>query len=91
MIKAVPNRQDEDGTPHFCYFDKPTQLSFVWDGKSSNIQVAHGGYGEPVADQIPVNRLVDITNSKAWLVWFKTLCEAYVDENKDRWKEEFTK
>ena len=44
------SRQNDDGTPHFAYFDVATQLSFIWDGRSDHIEVSHGGYGEPIID-----------------------------------------
>ena len=41
-------RQGADGTPHMAWFDKRTQASFIWDGRSAHIEVSLGGYGEPV-------------------------------------------
>lgn len=48
--------QNADGTAHITYFDKRTQASFTWDGRTERIDVAYGGYGEPVAEQIFVSR-----------------------------------
>jgi hypothetical protein len=60
--------QGADGVAHITYFDKPHALSFVWDGTKDVvtesprgdrwtderwIDVAFGGYAEPVAFRIP--------------------------------------
>jgi hypothetical protein len=75
--------QNEDGNPHFSYFDKEWQLSFVWGGDSSDfIEVSHGGYGEPVTDTIdPISYLPDLRaryGPRAWLLWFASVCEIYI-------------
>ena len=73
------DRQDEDGTPHFTYFDYQTQLSFIWDGSQDRIQVAHGGYGEPVIDTITVMMPpISLLPSTDWLSWFQSICDLYV-------------
>jgi hypothetical protein len=46
--------QNADGTAHLAYFDRDTQLSFVWDCFSPFVEVCHGGYAEPVSDLAPV-------------------------------------
>ena len=46
-----------DGRAHITYFDERTQASFFWDGKSEQIAVAIGGYGEPVDHLISDVRL----------------------------------
>lgn len=48
--------QNADGTPHMTYYDAERQLSFVWDGRSTEIEVSVGGYGEPVRDVIDLMR-----------------------------------
>jgi LPS sulfotransferase NodH len=72
--------QNEDGTAHFTYFDKETQLSFVWDGKSDRVEVSHGGYGEPVMDEIRIDHGYHLMRDTAygWTDWFATLCIAYI-------------
>jgi hypothetical protein len=73
-------RQGNDGVPHVTYFDFPTQLSFVWDGKSEQIEVSHGGYGEPVSDKIQLFPLtLNIPDTPAgWMARFQAACEAYI-------------
>ena len=72
--------QNDDGTPHFAYYDKPNQLSFIWDGRSPCIEVSHGGYGEPVVDHIPVNGRAGISSASStrWMDWFQLVCTNYV-------------
>lgn len=79
--------QNEDGTPHITYFDFLSQTSFVWDGESTQVEVCHGGYGEPVVDTIDVQQVypslfLDTDEGgkpKDWLQWFKVLCDWYLD------------
>jgi hypothetical protein len=40
-------QQNADGTGH------TTLQSFIWDGHSPAIEIAYGGYGEPVRTTIP--------------------------------------
>jgi len=51
-MDTEPDRQGADGQPHFAYYDKAHELSFIWDGKSTTVEVCAGGYGEPVSDTI---------------------------------------
>ena len=90
-MNPTTSRQDDDGTPHFTYFDYDTQLSFVWDGKSDHIQVAHGGYGEPVSDTIPLSLPTNdtMTNGKAWLLWFMIHCRLYLERKEEKEEEEW--
>src|SRR5690242_829159 len=83
----MPLPQNEDGTPHFTYFDKPTQLSFVWDGSTPYIEVSHGGYGEPMMDKLPVpDRLREGGTKPRWaLEDFAALCDGYVAQHKQEW------
>lgn len=41
-----------DGGVHLAFFDKRTQLSYVWDGSAAFIEVSLWGYGEPVTETI---------------------------------------
>ena len=79
------SRQNDDGTPHFAYFDVATQLSFIWDGRSDHIEVSFGGYGEPIIDLYrPGSLRSDIpTTSINWLDWFASVCQTYIST----WKE----
>ena len=72
--------QSDDGTPHFAYFDKEHALSFVWDGRSTVVEVSVGGYGEMVSDVIRISANAIDSNSRPdqWLDWFQTLCATYV-------------
>lgn len=72
--------QNEDGRVHFTYFDKPTQLSFIWDGFSDYIQVCHGGYGEPVVDMIRIPSTTHIAQDTpvGWVAWFRITCNNYI-------------
>jgi hypothetical protein len=81
MVTHERYRQDGDGIPHFAYFDKPTQLSFVWDGSAEHpIQVAWGGYGEPIIDHLETHLVGLVPETPAaWLHWFKIQCEEYVE------------
>lgn len=54
ILEAARWRQGADLSAHLTYFDPRTQTSFVWDGKSDEIEVSIGGYGEPVDHTIPV-------------------------------------
>lgn len=72
----------EDGTPHFAYFDHPTQLSFVWDGKAEYIEVSRGGYGEPVIATIGLRHPPAIMGKRQaldWLDWFQVICRSYLE------------
>lgn len=79
--------QNADGTAHFTYFDEPTQLSFVWDGHSTHIEVCWGGYGEPVIDQIDLQQYLPSLFEEsdeggtpiAWLDWYALICRLYVE------------
>lgn len=68
--------QNTDGTPHFTYYIKEDLLSFIWDGKSTYIEVCHGGYGEPVTDTISVYPPGRMTPAAA-LAWFQEICDHY--------------
>lgn len=41
----------DDGKPHFTYYDAERLLSYVWDG-GPMMEVAYGGYGEPVIARV---------------------------------------
>ena len=51
------SQQSANGKGHITYFDRRTQASFTWDGKSEQIAVGIGGYGEPVDHLISDVRL----------------------------------
>lgn len=75
--------QSADGTPHLAYFDKKTQLSFVWAGSlEKHIEVSHGGYGEPVIDTIDpkehFHRNYRIKTIASWMSWFEMVCVSYI-------------
>lgn len=83
----VDRRQDEDGRPHFTYFDHGTQLSFVWSGDFREpIQVCHGGYGEPVVDNIGSTDFFapreGVVLPQAWLLAFQMTCDEYIKARK---------
>jgi len=72
--------QNTDGQPHFAYFDVETQLSFIWDGHSENVEVSHGGYGEPVIDDIHItqtDQTIEAT-ARGWMDWFRSVCITYI-------------
>jgi hypothetical protein len=79
--------QGADQVAHLTYYDKPTQLSFVWDGtRGSEISVSHGGYAEPEFTSFTwthsTNEVEDNLNDiKHILTWFQNACERYVREN----------
>lgn len=55
--------QNADGTAHIAYYDvRGEGYSYVWDGKSPNIQVCVGGYGEPVDHTIPAVSIWQVDN-----------------------------
>jgi len=70
--------QNEDGHPHFTYFDKPNQLSFIWNGLANEIEVCQGGYGEPVIDRIDIHAEPDKQTAAEWMLWFLAICRNYV-------------
>jgi hypothetical protein len=72
--------QGADGTPHFTYFDKESQLSFVWNGVSNRVEVSHGGYGEPVTEtfNIPANLVQFQETPVHWLLWFQAACITHI-------------
>ncbi len=51
--QAADATLDAPGSPHFAYYWRPLQLSFLWNGWAEAIDVCHGGYGEPVVMRIP--------------------------------------
>ncbi len=72
------NTQGQDGQPHVTYYDKPHLLSFVWDGTSGPwIDVAYGGYAEPVFARIP---LVEESVGANQVQDFKTSCDRFIDK-----------
>jgi len=90
-----PTTQNADGTAHFAYFDEPHQLSFIWDGQSTEAEVSFGGYGEPVTDRIPLDEILpalfvdsDIGGQPIdWLDWFTQVCRNYIDEGRAHGRE----
>ena len=74
--------QNTDGVPHFTYYDQSHLLSFVWDGFSPEVEVSHGGYGEPVTDhiEIPVGTFSTSRTPARWLAWFQVMCQLYIKE-----------
>lgn len=87
METHIVNPQNADGTPHFAYFDLPTQLSFVWNGNFEQaIEVCWGGYAEPVIDHIEPRNYSSLGGGMAasaadWLNWFKVLCDLYIESH----------
>lgn len=79
--------QNEDGVPHFAYFDESTQTSFVWAGNFDDpIEVCVGGYGEPASDYIDPRKYLmpapsQITGPGVWLSWFEVICWQYLERN----------
>jgi hypothetical protein len=54
-------RRTGDGIPHLTYFDRDSQLSFVWTGNPQDpIEVEHGGYAEPTVAVITTRARSDI-------------------------------
>jgi|WetSurMetagenome_2_1015567.scaffolds.fasta_scaffold24150_3 hypothetical protein len=71
--------QGMDGTPHLTYFDRKHCLSFVWDGGEIGwIDVAYGGYAEPVIARIPIS--VDAaTGIAALFMDFERACNNFIE------------
>jgi hypothetical protein len=75
----LTQHQNEDGRAHLAYFDKPHQLSFIWDCYDPVIQVCYGGYGEPVTDTIEVTQYLRDPKSPATTATrFEVVCMEYV-------------
>lgn len=53
--------QGRDGQAHLTYYDLENLLSYVWDGRSDYIEVAHGGYAEPTVAHVLIDPdLIDV-------------------------------
>lgn len=74
--------QNADGRPHFAYYYKQGELSFVWDGNlEHSIEVCPGGYGEPVDDHIELSRSpMPKMFPHQWLEWFAQVCDTYIQK-----------
>jgi hypothetical protein len=95
MNRAYANpalAQGIDGHAHLTYYDHEHGLSFVWDGSKDGlderwIDVAFGGYAEPVVMRIPwVIRLTGPVPSNVAtdiLVAFTTACVAFIGQLHD--------
>jgi hypothetical protein len=70
--------QNEDGTPHMTYYDYRRQASFVWDGKSNEIEVSLGGYAEPVDHTLRVVDAEFVAFADAILLRFETTCKLHL-------------
>lgn len=68
-----------DGTAHITFFDKASQLSFVWDGKHGpTVAVSHGGYAEPVIETFDLDGVPpDAREIPMNLRWFEADCQAF--------------
>lgn len=70
--------QGADGVAHITYYDKPSQLSFVWDGRhGAEVAVSWGGYAEPVVDSFELPSLTagDVGIN---LRWFESQCQMFI-------------
>lgn len=78
----VDRRQDEDGRPHFNYFDPGTQLQFSWDGDFKDpIQVVHVDQGQPIDHISPTKFFAPnegVVLPQAWLLAFQMTCDEYI-------------
>lgn len=74
--------QGKDGTAHLTYFDKSTQLSFVWDNtRGSRVAISVGGYAEPVDPTLVLNFNDSARYTGGRLLKeFEALCRDFVDE-----------
>lgn len=79
MNEILPIRaQGNDGDPHLTFFDDETQLSFVWDGTQGDlIDVANGGYGEPVAAHVVWPDMDLNVGIGSFMASFRTVCELF--------------
>ncbi len=80
-----PIVQGQDGTPYLCYFDKPRNLAFVWDGTyGTRISVHFDGHSEPESDhfewgnEFPDEHVVDTLRR------FQSACLAYIERTYGR-------
>jgi hypothetical protein len=76
----VDRRQDEDGSPHFSYFDPVSMLSFVWSGRhEDNIQVEN--IEGQVVDSISPAAIMPnfMPTAVGWCEYFKSVCDEYIE------------
>lgn len=69
-----------DGMPHLAYYDRDSQLSFVWSGRLAEpIHVQSGGYGEPTVALIdPAETYAAGERTPAELFdWFRDTCDTW--------------
>ena len=69
-----------DGTPHLAYYDRASNLSFVWTGHPDHpIHVQAGGYGEPTTALINLEGSYPgghETPAEAF-TWFREACDTW--------------
>jgi len=81
MVSIPPANQD--GLPHFTYFVKFADTSFVWSGKFGEpIQVRPGGYQEQIQFLVPTAGLANLQQpnwpASEFLDWFMQVCDQWV-------------
>lgn len=72
-------RHDTDGGAFTEYFDVRTQASFIWDGRSDEVQVCIGGSGEPIDHTMPMPYPGEHNPRRVDLPWFADLCRSHAE------------
>lgn len=68
----IENTQGQDGLAHMAYFDRRRQVSMIYDGSVGPwIDIAVGGYGEPVIARAPFN-------NEPSLAAFEKTCQDFI-------------
>lgn len=71
---------NEDGVPHFAYYIKGIETSFVWRLDSPVVQICPGGYGEPPVGSIIIEPEVREMEVGAAFQRVKSYCDNYASE-----------
>jgi hypothetical protein len=74
--------QGQDGTPYLCYFDKPHNLAFVWDGtRGEQVGVHFDGHSEPESDWFVWDRISAAYSGPpvGILEDFQLACKGYIE------------
>ena len=87
-MRPLPT-QSRDGRPHLAYYIRQLTLSFVWSGEpGEDVEVCHGGYGEPPAATFPPSyieqatglKLAQMCDAHVLLAAFKQACDRWTSE-----------
>jgi len=71
---------NEDGVPHFAYYIKGIETSFVWRLDSPVVQICPGGYGEPAVGTIIIEPEVRTMPIGLAFQRVKRYCDDFAEE-----------